>query len=225
MGVSHLLQKVFSKFIGEKKLNTIAIIDYGMSNLSSVIRATRYVAPNDSVIVTSKPEEINDADKIIFPGQGAAKKCMESIVKKNLSKIIKKNSQEKPFLGICMGMQVLMDFSEENNGTNCLGIIKGKVRKLKRKENIKLKIPHMGWNKVIQKNDHPIWYNIDNESYFYFVHSYFVEPIDKSCVIGETVYGDTFSSIIAKDNIVAIQGHPEKSSSTGLQFLKNFIEI
>ena len=225
MGVSHLLQKVFSKFIGEKKLNTIAIIDYGMSNLSSVIRATRYVAPNDSVIVTSKPEEINNADKIIFPGQGAAKKCMESIVKKNLSKIIKKNSQEKPFLGICMGMQVLMDFSEENNGTNCLGIIKGKVRKLKRKENIKLKIPHMGWNKVIQKNDHPIWYNIDDESYFYFVHSYFVEPIDKSYVIGETVYGDTFPSIIAKDNIVAIQGHPEKSSSTGLQFLKNFIEI
>ena len=225
MGVSHLLQKVFSKFIGEKKLNTIAIIDYGMSNLSSVIRATRYVAPNDSVIVTSKPEEINNADKIIFPGQGAAKKCMESIVKKNLSKIIKKNSQEKPFLGICMGMQVLMDFSEENNGTNCLGIIKGKVRKFKRKENIKLKIPHMGWNKVIQKNDHPIWYNIDDESYFYFVHSYFVEPIDKSYVIGETVYGDTFPSIIAKDNIVAIQGHPEKSSSTGLQFLKNFIEI
>ncbi len=225
MGVSHLLQKVFSKFIGEKKLNTIAIIDYGMSNLSSVIRATRYVAPNDSVIVTSKPEEINNADKIIFPGQGAAKKCMESIVKKNLSKIIKKNSQEKPFLGICMGMQVLMDFSEENNGTNCLGIIKGKVRKFKRKENIKLKIPHMGWNKVIQKNDHPIWYNIDDESYFYFVHSYFVEPIDKSYVIGETVYGNTFSSIIAKDNIVAIQGHPEKSSSNGLQFLKNFIEI
>ena len=225
MGVSHLLQKVFSKFIGEKKLNTIAIIDYGMSNLSSVIRATRYVAPNDSVIVTSKPEEINNADKIIFPGQGAAKKCMESIVKKNLSKIIKKNSQEKPFLGICMGMQVLMDFSEENNGTNCLGIIKGKVRKFKRKENIKLKIPHMGWIKVIQKNDHPIWYNIDDESYFYFVHSYFVEPIDKSYVIGETVYGDTFPSIIAKDNIVAIQGHPEKSSSNGLQYLKNFIEI
>ena len=206
-------------------MSTIAIIDYGMSNLSSVIRATRYVAPNDSVIVTSKPEEINNADKIIFPGQGAAKKCMESIVKQNLSKIIKKNSQEKPFLGICMGMQILMDFSEENNGTNCLGIIEGKVRKFKREENIKLKIPHMGWNKVTQKNDHPIWYNIKNESYFYFVHSYFIEPMDKSYVIGETAYGNKFSSIIAKDNIVAIQCHPEKSSSTGLQFLKNFIEI
>ena len=205
-------------------MNTIAIIDYGMSNLSSVIRATKYVAPNASVIVTSNPDEINNADKIIFPGQGAAKKCMESITNKNLNKIIKKSCQEKPFLGICMGMQVLMDFSEENSGTNCLGIVEGKVRKFKPKKNIKMKIPHMGWNKVIQKNDHPIWYNIKNESYFYFVHSYFVEPMDKSYVIGETVYGDTFSSIIAKDNIIAIQGHPEKSSSTGLKKIKNFIE-
>ncbi len=205
-------------------MNTIAIIDYGMSNLSSVIRATKYVAPNASVIVTSNPDEINNADKIIFPGQGAAKKCMESITNKNLNKIIKKSCQEKPFLGICMGMQVLMDFSEENSGTNCLGIIEGKVRKFKPKKNIKMKIPHMGWNRVIQKNDHPIWYNIKNESYFYFVHSYFIEPKDKSYVIGETSYGNTFSSIIAKDNIIAIQGHPEKSSSTGLQFLKNFIE-
>ena len=206
-------------------MNTIAIIDYGMSNLSSVIRATKYVAPNASVIVTSNPDEINNADKIIFPGQGAAKKCMESITNKNLNKIIKKSCQEKPFLGICMGMQVLMDFSEENSGTNCLGIIEGKVRKFKPKKDIKMKIPHMGWNRVIQKNDHPIWHNIKNESYFYFVHSYFIEPKDKSYVIGETSYGNTFSSIIAKDNIIAIQGHPEKSSSTGLQFLKNFIEI
>ena len=205
-------------------MNTIAIIDYGMSNLSSVIRATKYVAPNASVIVTSNPDEINNADKIIFPGQGAAKKCMESITNKNLNKIIKKSCQEKPFLGICMGMQVLMDFSEENSGTNCLGIVEGKVRKFEPKKNIKMKIPHMGWNRVIQKSDHPIWYNIKNESYFYFVHSYFIEPKDKSYVIGETIYGNTFSSIIAKDNIIAIQGHPEKSSSTGLQFLKNFIE-
>ena len=205
-------------------MNTIAIIDYGMSNLSSVIRATKYVAPNASVIVTSNPDEINNADKIIFPGQGAAKKCMESITNKNLNKIIKKSCQEKPFLGICMGMQVLMDFSEENSGTNCLGIIEGKVRKFKPKKNIKMKIPHMGWNRVTQKSDHPIWYNIKNESYFYFVHSYFIEPKDKSYVIGETIYGNTFSSIIAKDNIIAIQGHPEKSSSAGLQFLKNFIE-
>lgn len=196
-----------------------------MSNLSSVEKATKYVAPNDSVIVTSSPREIDNADKVIFPGQGAAKNCMESIYDKNLDKIIKKNSKEKPFLGICMGMQVLMSYSEENSGTNCLDIFEGKVKKFKTRKDTKIKIPHMGWNKVSKKNDHPIWFKIKDKSYFYFVHSYFIDPIDKSTVIGETKYGDIFSSVIAKDNIVAIQGHPEKSSDTGLQFLKNFIGI
>ena len=204
-------------------MNTIAIIDYGMSNLSSVVKATKYVAPNDSVIVTSNSSEINNADKVIFPGQGAAKNCMESIYNKNLDEIIKKSSQEKPFLGICMGMQVLMSYSEENAGTNCLGIFEGKVKKFKTRQDAEIKIPHMGWNKVLKKNDHPIWHKIKDESYFYFVHSYFIDLSDKSAVIGETEYGGTFSSVIAKNNIVAIQGHPEKSSYAGLQFLKNFI--
>ena len=204
-------------------MNTIAIIDYGMSNLSSVVKATKYVAPNDLVIVTSNSGEINNADKVIFPGQGAAKNCMKSIYDQNLDKIIKKSSQEKPFLGICMGMQVLMSYSEENAGTNCLGIFEGKVKKFKTRKDAKIKIPHMGWNRVLKKNDHPIWHKIKDESYFYFVHSYFIDLIDKSAVIGETEYGDTFSSVIAKNNIVAIQGHPEKSSYIGLQFLKNFI--
>ena len=196
-----------------------------MSNLSSVIKAAEYVAPNEKVIISSNSNEINDADKIIFPGQGAAKKCMQSIYDKKLDKIIKKNSKEKPFLGICMGMQVLMDFSDENNGTECLGIIKGKVEKFKTKKNNRIKIPHMGWNKVTKKNDHPIWNGIDDESYFYFVHSYYINPLEKSSVIGETKYGEKFCSVIASDNIVAIQGHPEKSSKTGLKFLKNFIEM
>jgi len=196
-----------------------------MSNLSSVIKAAEYVAPNEKVIISSNSNEINDADKIIFPGQGAAKKCMQSIYDKKLDKIIKKNSKEKPFLGICMGMQVLMDFSDENNGTECLGIIKGKVEKFKTKKNNRIKIPHMGWNKVTKKNDHPIWNGIDDESYFYFVHSYYINPLEKSSIIGETKYGEKFCSVIASDNIVAIQGHPEKSSKTGLKFLKNFIEM
>lgn len=204
-------------------MNTIAIIDYGMGNLSSVLKAVNYVAPNDTVIISSDPNVINSADKIIFPGQGAAKRCMESIYDKNLNEIIIKNSQEKPFLGICMGMQILMDYSEENEGTNCLGIIKGKVKKFESEENKKIKIPHMGWNKVLMKNDHPIWHKIDNDAYFYFVHSYFIDPEDESIVIGKTKYGNRFSSVVAKDKIVAIQGHPEKSSSAGLQFLKNFI--
>ena len=194
-----------------------------MSNLSSVEKATKYVAPNDSVVVTSSPREIDNADKVIFPGQGAAKNCMESIYDKNLDKIIKKNSKEKPFLGICMGMQVLMSYSEENSGTNCLDIFEGKVKKFKTRKDAKIKIPHMGWNRILKKNDHPIWHKIKDESYFYFVHSYFIDPLDKSAVIGETEYGGTFSSVIAKNNIVAIQGHPEKSSYIGLQFLKNFI--
>ena len=204
-------------------MDTIAIIDYGMSNLSSVVKATKYVAPNEKVIISSDSNEINNADKIIFPGQGAAKKCMESIYDKNLSKVIKKSSQEKPFLGICMGMQVLMDHSDENNGTECLSIIEGKVEKFKSNKNNKIKIPHMGWNKITKKKDHPIWHKIDEQSYFYFVHSYFIKPSKEDYILGETNHGKDFCSVIAKDNIIAIQGHPEKSSSAGLQFLKNFI--
>ena len=204
-------------------MDTIAIIDYGMSNLSSVVKATEYVAPNEKVIISSDSNEINNADKIIFPGQGAAKKCMESIYDKNLAEVIKKSSQEKPFLGICMGMQVLMDHSDENSGTECLSIIEGKVEKFKSNKNNKIKIPHMGWNKIIKKKDHPIWYKIDEQSYFYFVHSYFIKPYEKDYILGETNHGKDFCSVIAKDNIIAIQGHPEKSSSVGLQFLKNFI--
>ena len=206
-------------------MKTIAIIDYGMSNLSSVVKAMKYIAPNEKIIVSSNAEEIDNSDKIIFPGQGAAKNCMRSIYEKKLDEVIKKNSKEKPFLGICMGMQVLMDFSDENDGTQCLNIIEGKVEKFKLQKNNKIKIPHMGWNKIIKKNDHPIWHNIKDESFFYFVHSYYIKPLDKSIVIGETKYGKVFSSVIAKNNIIAIQGHPEKSSDTGLQFLKNFIQI
>ena len=195
-----------------------------MSNLSSVIKATEYVAPNSNVIVSSDLEEIDNADKIIFPGQGAAKNCMSSISKKKLESVIKKNSKEKPFLGICMGMQVLMDFSEENEGTSCLGIIKGNVRKFKNLNN-NIKIPHMGWNKIKKNNDHPIWNGIRDESYFYFVHSYLIEPESDADIIGITEHGEKFCSVIAKQNIVAIQGHPEKSSSAGLKFLKNFIQM
>ena len=206
-------------------MSTIAIVDYGMSNLSSVVKAVEYVAPNEKVIISSNSKEIDDADKIIFPGQGAAKKCINSIFDKNLDKVITKISKEKPFLGICMGMQVLMDYSEENNGTECLGLIKGKVKKFQSSKKNQIKIPHMGWNKISKKNEHPIWNKIDNDSYFYFVHSYFIEPEDKTNVIGQTNYGEKFCSVIAKNNIIAIQGHPEKSSAVGLQFLKNFIEI
>ena len=131
----------------------------------------------------------------------------------------------KPFLGICMGLQVLMTNSEENNGANCLDIITGRVCSFENRIQDNYKIPHMGWSEVMQTHEHPIWNNIPDKSFFYFVHSYFIEPDDKTNIIGETKYGDNFCSVIAKNNIIAIQGHPEKSSKAGLQFLKNFIEL
>jgi len=204
-------------------LKTIAIIDYGMSNLNSVVKAIEYVAPNDKVIISSDQKVIDSADKIIFPGQGAAKNCMQSILERNIKNLIIKNSADRPFLGICMGMQVLMENSDENNGTECLGLIEGDVKKFSSSKKNNIKIPHMGWNKIINRTEHPIWNKINKEAFFYFVHSFYVSPKDKSIIIGETKHGEIFCSVVAKDNIIAIQGHPEKSSDTGLQFLKNFI--
>jgi len=136
-----------------------------------------------------------------------------------LIEVIKVASKEKPFLGICLGLQLLFDHSEENNGTDGLSIIPGEVLKFKNNE---LKIPHIGWNEVKQIKKHPLWHNIDNNSRFYSVHSYFVKEMDSSCVTGTTNYGENFTSAIAKDKLFAVQFHPEKSQSDGLQLLKNF---
>ncbi|MEC7885640.1 MAG: imidazole glycerol phosphate synthase subunit HisH [Pseudomonadota bacterium] len=209
-------------------MEIIVIVDYGMGNLNSVFKAMQYIAKGKQrVLTTSNPKEIYDADKVIFPGQGAAESCMKNIKERNLEDAIIKSASEKPFLGICMGMQILMDKSSENNSTECLGIIKGEVKKLNSKNSSgeKIKIPHMGWNNIKQKTNHPIWHKIKDESFFYFVHSYFVEPNDKSIVVGTTQYDNAFCSVFAFKNIVAIQGHPEKSSDAGLQLLKNFSNI
>ena len=194
-----------------------------MSNLSSVVKAVKYVAPNEKVIISSNPIEIDNADKVIFPGQGAAEKCMQSIHNKKLSEVIKKNSSEKPFLGICMGMQVLMEFSNENNGTECLGIIKGNVERFEIQEKQKIKIPHMGWNKVNQSKAHPMWHKVGADSRFYFVHSFYAEVENQNLVMATSSHGEKFTCAIAKDNIFAVQFHPEKSSKLGLQLLNNFI--
>ncbi|MBH32541.1 MAG: imidazole glycerol phosphate synthase subunit HisH [Gammaproteobacteria bacterium] len=209
-------------------MEIIVIVDYGMGNLNSVSKAMQYIVKGKQrVLTTSNPKEIYDSDKVIFPGQGAAESCMQNIKERNLEDAIIKSASEKPFLGICMGMQILMDKSSENNSTECLGIIKGEVKKLNSKNSSgeKIKIPHMGWNNIRQKTNHPIWHKIKDESFFYFVHSYFVEPSDKSIVVGTTQYDNEFCSVLAFENIVAIQGHPEKSSDVGLQLLKNFSNI
>ena len=202
----------------------IAIIDYGMGNVHSVRKALNKVLDKNSTVkITNSLNDLSDCSHIVFPGQGAASECMINI-DKNLDIVeFKKIISQKPFLGICMGLQVLMTHSEENEGSNCLNILDGKVLSIKRKMNSNLKVPHMGWNKVKQENKHPLWGNIPNGAFFYFVHSYFVKPLDKSNILSTTNYDLDFASALYKDNIAAVQFHPEKSSKMGLRLLENFI--
>lgn len=202
----------------------IAIIDYGMGNVHSVCKALNKVLDKNSTVkITNSLNDLSDCSHIVFPGQGAASECMINI-DKNLDIVeFKKIISQKPFLGICMGLQVLMTHSEENEGSNCLNILDGKVLSIKRKMNSNLKVPHMGWNKVKQENKHPLWNNIPNGAFFYFVHSYFVKPLDKSNILSTTNYDLDFASALYKDNIAAVQFHPEKSSKMGLRLLENFI--
>ena len=199
---------------------TIAIVDYAMGNIRSVQQALAYVSPNDTVLVTHDKEALLSADRIVFPGQGAMAACMEALQKHQLIPTIKQCAAQKPFLGICLGLQLLFDGSQENNGTRGLGIVPGKV--LKFSSDNHLKIPHIGWNTVAQVQDHSLWHGIDNHARFYSVHGYFVKPKQDQCVVGVTDYGTQFASAIANDYIFAVQFHPEKSQHNGLTLLKNF---
>jgi glutamine amidotransferase len=205
----------------------IAVVDYGMGNLRSVQKALEHVtADNQRVIVSSNAREIADAERVVFPGQGAVRACMGHLKQLELEQVVLKAANEKPFLGICMGMQVLMRHSEENHGVNCMNLYAGEVRAFAdetlRSRMQSLKIPHMGWNRVSQKQAHPLWQNIPDNNRFYFVHSYYVDPDDKTLVAGTTEYGIEFASVIARRNVFAAQFHPEKSAHDGLQLLKNF---
>jgi len=201
---------------------TIAVIDYGMGNLHSVVKALEHVG-GKNVRITSDISTILDADKVVLPGVGAIGDCMTQICNLKLDKVILQVSQDRPFLGICVGMQVLLSFSEESFGVDCLGLFNGKVKHLSHIiKDQNLKIPHMGWNKVSQTQDHSLWHGIGNNEYFYFVHSYYVQSDDLS-TIGKCNYGNNFSCAIGRDYIFAMQFHPEKSSTTGLKLLKNFV--
>ncbi len=201
-------------------MQSIAIVDYGMGNVRSVQKAIEHVAPNDQIFLTNDANLISNADRIVFPGQGAMGACMQALNEHGLVDVIKKSAQEKPFLGICLGLQLLFDHSQENDGTDGLSIIPGNVTKFARND---LKIPHMGWNTVKQSIDHPLWHNIDNNSRFYSVHSYYVSETDPAVVAGVTNYGIDFTCAVAKDNMFAVQFHPEKSQHDGLQLLTNFV--
>lgn len=204
----------------------IAVVDYSMGNLRSVAKALEHVT-KDRVVITSSASDILSADRVVFPGQGAARDCMKELNNHGLIDVIREVAESKPFLGICMGMQVLMESSEENGGVDCLGLYNGHVNAFKNtidQSEERLKIPHMGWSQIDQKNDHPLWEGVISGARFYFVHSYYVSPDDASLVTGQTDYGLEYASAIAKNNIFAIQAHPEKSADDGLQLLKNFTQ-
>ena len=210
-------------------MQTIAVVDYGMGNLRSVVNALQVVAQShDKVLLTSDPQQVLAADRVVFPGQGAAGDCMRAIDEYGLREAIVVAAKERPFLGICMGMQVLIEHSEENDGTECLGIFKGRVKYFgdshQDRSGVRLKVPHMGWNRVKQTREHPLWHDVTDDSRFYFVHSYYLEAEDPQLVAGITDYGFSFTSVIAKDNLFALQCHPEKSADTGLQLLRNFVK-
>ncbi len=203
---------------------TIAVVDYGMGNLHSVVTALEHVVDaNTRVLLTNKPEEVASADRVLFPGQGAARDCMKALVDTGMSEVVTLAAKNKPFLGICMGMQVLLDRSGENGGIDCLGLYAGNVERFQEwMSGERYKIPHMGWNTVKQVQPHPLWKDIPDGSHFYFVHSYYVTPRDDALVAGSTDYGIDFTSAIAHENVFAMQCHPEKSADAGLQLLRNF---
>lgn len=198
----------------------IAIIDYGAGNLRSVVNAISRLGYKTNV--TTSPAEVLEAQAVILPGVGAAADTMANLRQQGLDSPIRQFiTGGKPFLGVCIGMQVLLSGTEEGGNHECLGVIPGKVRRFAPG----LKVPHMGWNQLKLKRAHPVFEGIADGANFYFVHSYYVEPDDKSLVVGETEYGIPFCSVIAKDNLIATQFHPEKSGEVGLKVYDNFIKI
>ena len=208
-------------------MSVVAVVDYGMGNLRSVAKALEHVAVGAKVVVTSDPAEVARADRVVVPGQGAMPDCMAELEGRGLKPAVLAAAAEKPFLGICIGLQMLFEHSEEGDVPG-LGILPGQVRLFPREAlwssaGSRLKVPHMGWNEVTQAQSHPLWRGIADGSRFYFVHSYYVEPAGPAVIAGSTVYGIPFTSAVARANIFAVQFHPEKSSKDGLQLLANFM--
>jgi glutamine amidotransferase len=204
----------------------IAVVDYGMGNLRSVAKAIEHVAPKESVSITSDAAAIRRADRVVFPGQGAMPDCMRYLTEYGLDEAVREAAARKPLLAVCIGEQMLFERSEEG-GVDGLGIFRGTVVRfhedaMRRADGTRLKVPHMGWNRVRQTAAHPLWQGIADDSWFYFVHSYYVVPADRCLTAGESTYGGVFTCVVAGDNIFATQFHPEKSSAAGLRIYENF---
>ncbi|MBS3936457.1 MAG: imidazole glycerol phosphate synthase subunit HisH [Sulfuritalea sp.] len=209
-------------------MKTVAIVDYGMGNLRSVAQAVERVAPDHAVVVSADPVALAGADRVIVPGQGAMPDCMRELsARGGLAEAVRRAAAEKPFLGICIGLQMLFGHSEEGNVAG-LGLFPGDVRRFPEaamvdRSGVPLKVPHMGWNEVWQALPHPLWQEIADGARFYFVHSYYVEPARPDLIAGTTHYGIGFASAAARANIFAVQFHPEKSAAAGLRLLANFV--
>ena len=208
-------------------MTSIAVIDYGMGNLRSVSKALEHVAPDAAVQVTSDPELVRRAERVVFPGQGAMPDCMREMDARGLRPAVLEAARTKPFLGICIGLQMLFERSEEGD-TPGLGVFPGTVKRfppqaMRDAQGGKLKVPHMGWNEVMQAEPHALWQGIADANRYYFVHSFYVEAGKPELVAGYSVYAFPFTCAVARDNIFAVQFHPEKSQTAGLALLANFV--
>ncbi len=205
----------------------VAVIDYGMGNLHSVASAMAHVDASAHIEITQDAEVISRADRVVFPGVGAIRDCMAEIRRLGFDKMVMQAVKEKPVLAICVGLQALMAQSEENDGVDCLDLLPGEVRFFGTdrtdEQGHRLKVPHMGWSCVEQTTAHPMWQGIEQNSRFYFVHSYYVEAADPQQLVGRCVYGKPFAAALSTDNLFAAQFHPEKSHTAGLQLLRNFL--
>lgn len=207
-------------------MQTIAVVDYGMGNLRSVAKALEHVAPDAHVCVTANAQQIQDADRVVFPGQGAMRDCMRELDSRGLRAAIEQAAHEKPFLGICIGQQLLFTHSQEGD-TPGLNILPGEVCRFPHDavgaDGLRLKVPHMGWSQVQPSREHPLWTKIPSGSRFYYVHSYYVVPTNPQLIAATTDYPFPFAGAVAQAQLFAVQFHPEKSADVGLQLLKNFV--
>jgi glutamine amidotransferase len=213
-------------------MRSVAVIDYGMGNLRSVAQAVMAAAHGSDVqvVITSNPDEVHAAERVVLPGQGAMRDCMRELHDSGLTAAVLDAAAHKPLFGVCVGMQMLLDHSAEGGaeGTPSLGLIPGEVVKFElagrlQADGSRFKVPQMGWNQVEQTQAHPLWQGIPNHSHFYFVHSFYARPLDARHIAGQTEYGERFTSVLSRDNIFATQFHPEKSADLGLMLYRNFL--
>jgi glutamine amidotransferase len=209
-------------------MSSVAVIDYGMGNLHSIAKALQHADASVRVVITADRRVIERAGRVVFPGVGAIRECMDAMIRLDLLTAVDAAAGSKPLLGICLGLQALLEESEEGGRTRCLGLLPGRVVRfgehLRDDRDNPLKIPHMGWNQVHQTSSHPLWRNIAQDSRFYFVHSYYALPRFEQQVAATSDYPDPFACALVRDNVFAVQFHPEKSQSAGLQLLANFLK-